>query len=492
MRRNWVGRRWEWELSRRSDRLGAEFGDLVRAWIRSAARIFGFGISGTGSLSRVAQGRAAVVGISAGLVCGLCNYSFAFEMPGTINSMTPRRPGAVEKPSRDYTGLPLGGWMLYPTLFAGVVYDDNVNPNQLNRSSGVGLRLVPRLVAVRNTGIHNSTLYGSVDARLTGGGGGEESVAARAGVTHEYEAMRDLIFRFQGDYTRQTDVFNSASSFNSASNFTNTSIVQNPFANTNLATSSPYNQFTGAATVTKTMNRSFVVLGGSISHIAYDNTASLVGGALVPSSLDGTVYVLSGRVGYWVTPLFYSFAESSIDRRNFATSAFDSSVYRFVGGIGIDQIGLVRGEVFAGYQSSHQDFATLQSAGGGVFGGRLAYYPTRYWTLRASLDETLGLSTVASPTSPLGTSTRVTTALLQSDYAISKVWTAGVRFGYTETQYSGSLRQDRGWLAGGSFNYNLWRNLGLTIDYQMTKLDSNVPLQSFTRNVVTVGATYRY
>ena len=40
------------------------------------------------------------------------------------------------------------------------------------------------------------------------------TIAATAGVSHHYEAMRDLIFNFYGNYTRQTDIFNSALNFN--------------------------------------------------------------------------------------------------------------------------------------------------------------------------------------------------------------------------------------------------------------------------------------
>jgi hypothetical protein len=305
--------------------------------------------------------------------------------------------------------------------------------------------------------------------------------------------MRDLIFRFQVDYIRQTDVFNSASSFNSASNFTTNPAVQNPFANTNLANSSAYNQFTFTADVTKIMNQAFVSFGASASYIAYDNTTPvLVGGLLTPVSQDGTVYRLTGRLGYWVSPVLYAFVDSSADQRKYDTAAYDGNVYRIVGGLGSDQISLFRGEIFVGYQTAKQDVPVLGSPGHNVFGGRITYLPTRYWTIRASLDETLGISTIPTATSPLGTSTRVTTALLQSDYSLSRVWTAGARFGYVETQYTGTPRVDNAWLAGASFNYNFWRNMTLTIDYQFTKQDSNVPLNNFTRNVVTAGATYRY
>jgi hypothetical protein len=42
------------------------------------------------------------------------------------------------------------------------------------------------------------------------------------------------------------------------------------------------------------------------------------------------------------------------------------------------------------------------------------------------------------------------------------------------------------------FSYSVWVNFALTLDYQHVELKSNAPLQSFTRDVVTLGATHTY
>jgi hypothetical protein len=47
-------------------------------------------------------------------------------------------------------------------------------------------------------------------------------------------------------------------------------------------------------------------------------------------------------------------------------------------------------------------------------------------------------------------------------------------------------------MAGASFNYEIWRNLILTLDYQYSTLNSNVPFNDFTKNVYSAGLTYRY
>jgi hypothetical protein len=47
-------------------------------------------------------------------------------------------------------------------------------------------------------------------------------------------------------------------------------------------------------------------------------------------------------------------------------------------------------------------------------------------------------------------------------------------------------------MAGASLNYEIWRNLRLTLDYQYSTLHSNIAFNSFNQNVFTAGVSYRY
>jgi hypothetical protein len=203
------------------------------------------------------------------------------------------------------------------------------------------------------------------------------------------------------------------------------------------------------------------------------------------------------------------FAQSDGIFQFFDNSLFNTNGYRVVGGVGsADQESLYRGEVYGGYQAQHQLNQNVNGFGvfgqsvigsgipadinSPVFGGRLSYYPTRYWTFIASVDETLGMSSFLSPSVPAGTPSLVTTAMLQTTYAIARDWSIGARFGYTRGQFFGISDLQNGWLAGASFNYEIWRNLILTLDYQYTTVRSNVAFSEFTQNAYTAGLTYKY
>ena len=103
--------------------------------------------------------------------------------------------------------------------------------------------------------------------------------------------------------------------------------------------------------------------------------------------------------------------------QRFENSVFDTNGYRVIGGLGEDDPeSLFRAEIYGGYQAQQQStndnvsgtrehtarlpngFPT--NVGSGVFGARLTYFPTQYWTWIASVDQTLGVQTQLAPGVP--------------------------------------------------------------------------------------------
>jgi hypothetical protein len=323
------------------------------------------------------------------------------------------------------------------------------------------------------------------DARLYGNGStsSSDTLAARAGVIERYQPTLDMVFNVQADYTRQRDLFSTFGIDHSITSLNPTAIGLAP-------TASPlaYNQFSGTASVQKAFGSAFVNFGGSVVGVQYDSQRDIT----APSP-DGVTYTGTGRGGFWFTPVLYAYAEGSVDQRRFSNSLFNSSGTRTVGGIGSDQIGLFRGEVYGGYQSERHDFAPLGTVNGTVFGGRVYYYPVRELTLSASVDELLGVSLLGTnSTGGVGVSTKARTVLFQATYALAREWTASSRVGFIHTEYVNANRMDDAWTVGATVTYSVWYNFGVTLDYQRVQLNSSAPLQGFTRDVVSVGATYKY
>ena len=395
------------------------------------------------------------------------------------------RVDAFAEPSRADTALMVGGWLLYPSAFAGAVYDSNANQSATGTVSRAGLRLVPSLFAQTSTGISKTTLYGSLDGRLylNHGANNSDAISVRSGIAGMYQPLPDLLLTGQADFARQRDLFSTLGVTNNLSLPDTTAIGLAPSVNPQ-----SYNQLSGAASVQKNFAGAFAIFSASVVDQMFDHDS----GGVAPSP-DGVIYSGTGRGGIWITPALYGYVEGSLDKRDYATRALSSSGYRAVGGLGTDRIGLFRGEAYGGYQSETYNSAGIGTVGGAVFGGRIHYFPLPELAIKFSADETLGASLLATaPATPSGTSTRLTSVLAKADYSIAPEWGASGRAGYIHADYRNNLRHDNAWTVGTTFGYYFWRNVGVSLDYQHVELTSNIASQSFTRDIVTLGLVYKY
>ena len=301
---------------------------------------------------------------------GICkSYTWVFLASMALTMGAVPRSSAQESsaqgiaPVGEYQdGVAVNGWKVFPALFLGGVYNTNVHQSATgtDRSSDFGLRVVPHVAATYDGGIHKATVYGVVDAQFFNA----DTLAANAGVQYAYQPMPDLTFNLYGNYTRQTDIFNSAFNFNNGAIYptaipnTNIPIIINPFGTTPGVNPIAFNQFTGGASVTKAIDQFFVTLSGTAYYIAYDHSDNVP----VPfqTSHNGANFWVSGRVGYHVMPQFYVFAEGDGIFQRFNNSLFDTNGYRVIGGIGSDDPNsLFRGEVYGGYQVQNQQTTRL-------------------------------------------------------------------------------------------------------------------------------------
>jgi hypothetical protein len=381
--------------------------------------------------------------------------------------------------------MSIGGWMFSPTLFVGGVYNSNINQTPA-KVSGWGERAVPAFSATLNNGIHQTSIYGLADFQnYNVSGANRTTIDAKAGITQTYLAQRDLTFTFNGDFTRQADVFGSSGFAQPSTPLAGTSgapvapVTVSPQINPDR-----YNQYSGSALVSKKLGRAFVDLGFNVVSTQFDNDGAF------GTSRDGTVYTVTQRTGFDLTPRFYVFIDPSVNWQRYSNSARNSEGYRITAGVGTAAPGIWQGEVFGGYQQQKNDIVGTYDSG--VFGLRVGYSPTRFWDLRASVDQALGSSSIAVG-GVTGVASRTMTALLNVGYnGLPRGWLVSARFGYVRTDFVNNPREDNGWLAGGNLNYEIWRNLGIGLDYQFKSLDSNAAGQSFDQHLVSLGVSYKY
>ena len=206
-----------------------------------------------------------VVLVSAALIAGT-PHSFADEIA----------------PTGEYKeGLPAGGWMLFPSVFVGAVYNYNLAQSAQGTplENAFGVRAVPRLVGTYDGGIYKTTVYGVVDGDFYHDNASNSNffdtntLSASAGFAELYQPMRDLLFNVYGNYTRERDIFNSALNFNNGAIGpagtppSNIPLIINPFGTTPSVNPIPFNQFTGGASGTATSGQGFATLGATAFYI---------------------------------------------------------------------------------------------------------------------------------------------------------------------------------------------------------------------------------
>jgi hypothetical protein len=402
-------------------------------------------------------------------------------------------------PVRSPDAVTIDGWVLSPTVRVYSLYSDNLFLSPQNRLSVTGFGMSPSLTAERSNGIHTTTLYGNVDRAVYPTENEVNTFNREARFTQKYEALRDLTFRVEGDYAHQTLASTLQNSIPTAVTAPASTVL--PDGNAVLPNGTilspngtfsvnPNNQFTGTFSVDKIFNRGILSLSSSVARTDYE----------ARSSQDFRTRTFTESAGVWLGPLFYAYSDGSI--ATFVTDASSSSTtsYRVVGCVGTRQFGLFRSSVYFGHQGSEGS----GTAGGNLYGGKLSYYPTPVWTLNATVDETINISSQTSSNLaltlqadipvqiPLSSSTRVTATSLQSNYRISQQWSTSWNFGYTRIGYVDSSRLDNIWVFDARLTYDIWRNMTLRWEYRYTSILSNVPSVNATSNYGTMSATYKF
>lgn len=448
-------------------------------------------------------GFTALAAFSALVAFGGVNSAVAQEPPQAV-------PAGGLPPALG--AIPFNGWLLFPSLDFFSRYSNNYFLSPQSKIAGWSFGVSPSLTAEWSNGIHTTTLFGSFTNTDYPTSNEVNSNDEEGTFTQKYAPLRDLTFTFLGDYTHQTIASSLTSSIPTSISTPATSLLPNgntvlpngtivspsgqfigqtntPLSVNGLSVVNPFDQYTSSAKVEKIFGDGIVTLSDSLRRTDYEQQASE----------SFTANTFTEDVSFWLGPVFYGYSSGSYT--TYSDTITPGTVYRIIGGIGTRQFGLFRASTYFGYQASELS----GFAGGNVFGGTLTYYPTRDLTIKASVDETINISSqtaasnlaisipISSPLQiPLSASTQITASTLHSDYIISTQWTAGATFGYTRVQYLGSPLFANAWLADATLKYDIWRDLTLAWEYQYSSIDSNQPQTTANRNLVSMSASYKF
>lgn len=408
------------------------------------------------------------------------------------------------------TMVPVGLWILYPTITVGAVYNDNVFRSPFTKIAAPGVRVSPSLIATIGNGIHQFRFYGRFDAIFYPGVPSGNTYDVQAGGAYTWEIRRDLLFQLRGAGERSIGAFANLNALSNTVTFAPTPV--------NVAATSQYvNQYRASASLEKAFNHLSAALAASVfrMEIAAPNTPPGQQPLFVTADqqginaafLNNTTYTATGRVGYSLTTSSYFYVQAAGNQIKYDNRLRDSMGYSAIVGLGSERIGLFRGEIYGGYGQQFYDDPLLGVAAIPLMGGRIEYLPTPLLTISMAFARSVADFSSISGVNGLNAANRslssqaITTTVGSATYSFTERLAGAANAGY---QWD-NIGLNRRLVAGGRLSYNIARNLDAALEYQYTRAflvfsnpfvtvaaASELNGAFYTENRVSLGVTYKY
>jgi hypothetical protein len=211
------------------------------------------------------------------------------------------------------------------------------------------------------------------------------------------------------------------------------------------------------------------------------------GGRLDQQDRNNTLFQLTGRAGYEMSPAMKPFVQAGIGRRLHDNSVdsngveVDGTLYDLRTGVAVDLGEKIRGEAAIGYLTEDYDGDTLATVSTPSLNANLVWSPVRgtdiTFTAATELDSASAAGQSGSVTQSLGAASRT-----QVNDRLAVLGEASVQ---TDTYEDGT--NDATWSIGAGLEYALSRYLAVTANVEQETFDAATKGSSWNASTVTVG-----
>ncbi|MEX0591820.1 MAG: outer membrane beta-barrel protein [Xanthobacteraceae bacterium] len=246
--------------------------------------------------------------------------------------------------------------------------------------------------------------------------------------------------------------------------------------------------FAGTAGYVHRFNRLELGLRGTVERSAYQDAKLISGGVEDLSDRDYISYGTALRGSYEVTPGIKPFIEAGVDRRVYDLETDSSGVMRDSNGMtaraGVEfaREGILTGEASAGYARRHYRDPTLDDVSGLIFDASLVWKATALTRVTLKANSEIGETTLAGAS---GVFTHQASVAIDHAFRRWLIGSASVSYGIED--YRGAGRRDDRLGLSASLTYYFNRYAALKGEVRREQLNSNVPGQDYTANIVLVG-----
>ena len=378
---------------------------------------------------------------------------------------------ARPRPDYDPLGIPVGGFLLFPTLVGYGTYDSNVFRTTNNTLDDYFFTISPSLRLKSNWGLNSLELYGGANAYQY--------------LTYSHQNLADWNVGGDGRY----DIAEGISVYANGSVSDAHESLASPNTVGNQQSPTRYYDKHADFSTTVQPNRLGFNAGGIFDAYDYVNTRLIGGGLENNADRNFDEYQAYLRPFYEFSPNLTIFARGYYDSRQYAQFLDRSGVHRSStgyevdGGADVQFTHLISGEVYVGYLK--YDFSKpLTDVTGLNYGVKLDWLATPLITVHLEGERTL--TPVILPGAPVQDNKIVS---LSADYELLRNLIIQARTDYYDSAYPGSTRHDKApdFQLGTKFLIN--HLMSLDLDYILTKRASNAPGGTFDDSQITLGLT---
>ncbi|MBL8578273.1 MAG: outer membrane beta-barrel protein [Mesorhizobium sp.] len=366
-------------------------------------------------------------------------------------------------------GVRWGTFILRPTLETGITATSNAD-SSVNGSSAVLSETTLRLNAASDWSSHRASVnaFGTFTNTLSG----QEVDRFAGGVDAELELELGTEYRAIGTFTYSAEPESAASPV----------VVPD-------TVEEPINQTVGGTLgLERDVGKATFGLTGGILNNTYGDADLEGGGVLSQKDRDSTLYTLSLRGGYEMSPTLTPFVETEIGRNQYDqkvdSAGYERSadLYAFRAGLEFDMSEKLSGEVAAGWVSEDFDDARLDTLSTPTFEANVLWSPLRGTNVRLS-----GSTELEGTTTPGESGSVLYSTSMAIERQMRVNLTGDATLGYGYRNYAESDGYDVIWNASASLTWWLNRYAGLVGRVSYEDVSSNLPDRDSDTSSIFLG-----
>ncbi|MEQ1716392.1 MAG: outer membrane beta-barrel protein [Hyphomicrobium sp.] len=389
-----------------------------------------------------------------------------------------KRFGAERVVDRDRTmyqpdGVRAGNYVVYPTLGATVLFDDNIYATNKNRASDVRFEIVPVVRAKSDLPRH--ILDFAVGAKLT------EYLRHDELNTADFRFNMDGALHFDNAHTLSFSLLSALDHEDRAA----------PEAPKNAAEKTGVFHNRAIIGLKRDAGRLWASFSTSIERWDFQDVKARDGSTIDQSMRDTQVAAAQARLGYRFSPGFEIQGKlRALRQDNFGATAVDFSAYGYeaIAGVSAEISPLLRWRLLGGYGIRDYDSSSMRTAGNALLEAEIQWLPTQLLTFT-----TIARRAYAEGVLGDGAGGRMDNSIsAKVDYEVFRnlVFTLGGE--YRESEFFSESRRDRVTIGRIGADYHYTKNWLFSLGFEHQTQRSNMEEDNVTRNRVWLGTKLRF